>query len=94
MKCCLSDLRSKEVINISTGHRLGYICDAEIDMADGRILSFIVPGERKMGGLMPSDRDYAIAWDGIVRMGKDIILVNTDQICRSAPKEKNNMIIE
>ena len=70
MKCCLSDLRSKEVINISSGQRLGYICDAEIDMTDGRILSFIVPGERKMGGLVPSERDYTITWDGIVRMGK------------------------
>ena len=37
MKCCLSDLRCKEVINVSTGQRLGFICDAEIDMAEGKI---------------------------------------------------------
>jgi hypothetical protein len=35
MKCTLSDLRYKEVINTKTGQRLGYINDVEIDMTDG-----------------------------------------------------------
>lgn len=43
MKCCLSDLRYKEVIDQSTGQRLGYVCDAEIDLDDGKIVSLIVP---------------------------------------------------
>ena len=94
MKCCLSDLRCREVINVSTGQRLGYICDAEIDMAEGRVLSFIVPGERKMGGLIAGDQDFVIPWNGIVRMGKDIILVNADHICHPPQKERKLPFLE
>lgn len=94
MNCCFSDLRSKEVINISTGQRLGYICDMEIDITDGKILSLIVPGDRKMGGLVPGDRDYLIPWQGVARMGKDIILVNADQICRPPQKERKIPFLE
>ena len=94
MNCCFSDLRSKEVINISTGQRLGYICDLEIDMTDGKVLSFIVPGDRKMGGLVPGDRDYLIPWQGVARMGKDIILVKSDQICRPPQKERKLPFLE
>ena len=51
MKCCLSDLRYKEVIDLTTGQRLGYVCDAEIDLEQGKIVSLIVPGQKKLGGL-------------------------------------------
>lgn len=47
MKCCLSDLRYKEVIDMTTGQRLGYVCDAEIDLEEGKIVSLIVPGQKK-----------------------------------------------
>ena len=49
MKCCLSDLRYKEVIDLTTGQRLGYVCDAEIDLEQGKIVSLIVPGQKKLG---------------------------------------------
>ena len=52
MKCCLSDLRYKEVIDMTTGQRLGYVCDAEIDLEEGKIVSLIVPGQKKLGGLL------------------------------------------
>ena len=32
-----SELRYKEVIDIHSGFRLGYVCDAEYDDAEGRI---------------------------------------------------------
>ncbi len=94
MNSCFSDLRSKEVINISTGQRLGYICDMEIDLSDGKILSLIIPGDRKMGGLVPGERDYLIPWQGIARMGKDIILVDADKICRPPQKERKLPFLE
>ena len=34
-----SDLRYREVIDIHTGFRLGYICDAEFDDESGRLCS-------------------------------------------------------
>lgn len=32
-----SELRYKEVIDIHTGKRLGYVCDAEFDETEGRL---------------------------------------------------------
>ncbi len=60
MKCCLSDLRYKEVIDLTTGQRLGYVCDAEIDLEEGKIVSLIVPGQKKLGGLLSGDDDYIL----------------------------------
>lgn len=70
-----SDLRCKEVINVSTGQRLGFVCDADIDVKDGRILALIVPGPGKLGGILGREDDYVIPWGCICRMGEDIILV-------------------
>lgn len=85
MKCCLSDLRYKEVINMATGQRLGYVYDAEIDMDDGRILSLIVPGQKKFGGLLMGEDDYVLPWSCITRMGEDIILA---EVAETHPRKK------
>ena len=47
-----SELRYKEVICVSTGQRLGYVCDAELDACTGKILSLIVPGPSRFFGLL------------------------------------------
>ena len=87
MKCCLSDLRYKEVIDQSTGQRLGYVCDAEIDLDDGKIVSLIVPGQKKLGGLLSGDDDYILPWGSISRLGEDIILAEVSgQQPRKAPE--------
>ena len=85
MKCTLTDLKYKEVINTKTGQRLGCVSDVEIDMADGRIKALIVPGQRKMGGLFPGDTDYYLPWESISLMGDDIILT---EVCRPMPYRK------
>ena len=89
MKCTLSDLRFREVINTKTGQRLGYITDAEIDMTDGRVTALIVPGQRKLGGLMPGDADYCLPWGSITLMGSDLILTEScEPLHRSRPEKK------
>ena len=70
-----SDLRYREVIDIHTGLRLGYVCDLEFDDTDGRIISLITPGRAKMFGLLGREDDYVLPWSCIVRIGSDIILV-------------------
>lgn len=45
-----SELRYKEVIDIHTGRRLGYVCDAEFDETEGRLISLITPGKAKFSG--------------------------------------------
>ena len=75
MLCYFSDLRYREVIDIHTGLRLGYVCDLEFDDSDGRIISLITPGRAKLFGLLGREDDYVLPWSCIVRIGSDIVLV-------------------
>lgn len=71
-----SELRYKEVIDMHTGFRLGYVCDAEFDDKEGRLISLITPGRPKFFGLLGREDDYVLPWSCIQRIGSDIILVN------------------
>ena len=73
-----SDLRYKEVVDIKTGARMGYVCDAEFDETEGRMLSLITPGRAKYFGLFGREDDYILPWKCIARMGSDIILVELE----------------
>ena len=75
MTSYFSDLRYKEVIDIHTGLRLGYVCDLEFDDAEGRLVSLVTPGRSKFFGLLGREDDYVLPWGCIVRIGGDIILV-------------------
>lgn len=74
-----SDLRYKEVIDVHTGTRMGYVCDAEFDEKEGKLLSLITPGRAKYLGLFGREDDYVLPWSSIARMGTDIILVEIEQ---------------
>ena len=70
-----SELRYKEVIDVRTGQRLGYVCDAELDQSEGRLISLITPGRSKLFGLLGREPDYVLPWSCIARIGEDIILI-------------------
>ena len=74
-----SELRYKEVIDIHSGLRLGYVCDAEYDDKEGRLLSLITPGRAKLFGRMGLEEDYVLPWSCIARIGRDIILVDSKE---------------
>ncbi len=91
MISCFSELRYKEVIDIHTGYRLGYVCDAEFDDAEGRIISLITPGKPRFFGLLGREDDYILPWKCIVRMGADIILVETQEDTPRRKREKRKI---
>lgn len=72
-----SDFRHKEVIDISTGNRLGFMSDVDIDLAEGKINSIIIPGKRRFFGIFPPEEDIVVPWNNISKIGDDIILVTT-----------------
>lgn len=86
-----SDLRYKEVIDVHTGFRLGYVCDAEFDDAEGRLVSLITPGRSKLFGLLGREDDYVLPWANIVRIGSDIILVETKESLQRRKRPKRGM---
>jgi len=71
----MKDLEKKEVIDIKTGSRLGFICDLEIAMHDGRIVSIVVP--RRAGFMSLSRDEMVIPWRNIRKIGEDIVIVDT-----------------
>ena len=71
-----SDLRTREVVNIGDGKRLGLIEDIEIDLETGRITALIVPGSGRFLGIFGRPEDYVIPWESIKRIGVDTILVD------------------
>ena len=56
MDCRFSELRRRDVISISTGNRLGRVCDALVDLRTGQITALIVPGPASTFSLVPSTR--------------------------------------
>lgn len=75
METRIAELRYKEVISLADGSRFGYIGDLELDLATGRVLALIVPGRRKLFGLLGREPDRVIPWEAVKRFGEDIILV-------------------
>ena len=81
-------LEKKEVVNTSTGERLGYICDAEIDIKCGDIKYFIVPIQKDPFSLKTQEwRKFAFT--DITKVGDDIILISRTYPCvRKSTKRK------
>jgi len=72
----LSDLQMKEIIDISSGKRLGTIVDVVVD-SRGFIIKMILDNRRNRGKLFSSNKeDIYIEWKKIVKLGDDIILVD------------------
>ena len=85
-----SELRYKEVIDIHSGLRLGYVCDAQYDDAEGRILSLVTPGRSKFFGLFGREDDYVLPWANIARVGRDIILVDSKESLSRRKRKKQS----
>lgn len=72
----INNLKMMEVIDISTGTKLGYIKDLVIECNEYKILSILIPREKN--GWFSKNNDFEIEWDKITKIGTDIILVNLD----------------
>lgn len=75
----LSDLQEKEVIDISTGKRIGAIIDIIISMSGS--ISKLVLEDRKISRKLFSNNkeDIYIDWKQIIKIGDDIILVDSKE---------------
>lgn len=72
----ISELQSKDVVNIGDGKRLGTIGDLDIDTDSGLIRAIIVPGQARFFGMVGGGQDVVVPWNQIVKIGSDVILVD------------------
>ena len=86
-----SELRNKEIINIASGQRLGYVCDAEIEMPAGVLKSLLVPGPCRFFGLFGREPDYLVPLGCITKIGRDIILVEIPGQCTRSKRERKKI---
>ena len=73
------DLKQKEVINVKTCKRLGFVGDVDFDMETGCLLALIVPGPGCICGFLGREKEYVIPFCDICQVGDDIILVHVKQ---------------
>ena len=92
MTCKFTDLFCKEVICISDGRRLGFVCDARVELPEGNLVAIIVPGPCRYFGLWGRKDDFVIPWQCIRRVGPDIILVDIKPDECRIPRPKRGLL--
>lgn len=72
-------IRSMEVVDISTGSKLGYVKDFKVDIDKNKILSIFLPPSNNKKWFSKED-DIEIPWNKIVKIGVDVIIVDATGI--------------
>ena len=70
----LSELQSKQIVNIKDGKNVGKIVDAIIE-GNGNTLSFVVQRGKLFMNVIGKN-DIEIKWSQIKKIGEDVILVD------------------
>ena len=82
MECRVSELRYKEIINVSDGSRYGWVGDVEVDLESGQVRALVVPGRLRLFGLLGREEDRVFPWEAVRRFGADTILEETPPLSR------------
>ncbi|WP_027963113.1 YlmC/YmxH family sporulation protein [Halalkalibacillus halophilus] len=72
----LSELQTKDLIEVENGEKIGFISDLEIDVAEGLIIALVISIKSKWFGLFGEDEERIIYWSQIKKIGSDVILVS------------------
>lgn len=75
METSFNELRSKLVINIVDGKKLGHIIDIVFEQNSAKVLGIIVPGHRSFFSIFKAKEDIFIPYHCICKIGSDTILV-------------------
>lgn len=74
----MSELQSKDIVNLADGTLLGHLTDIDINLENGRVDAIIIGGGR-MKSLFQRDEETVVPWKNIVKIGSDVILVRLDR---------------
>ena len=90
-QCSIGDLRCREVINICTCDRMGYVSDVLLDLCCGQVKALVVPGQAKYFGLIGRGEDCIVPWNAIRSIGEDLILVELNETRQEGCCEKRTI---
>ncbi len=68
------ELKSKEIVNVVDGKRLGRIVDL-VFTCSGCVMGFVAPPNRKLIKSLNCQDNVFIPWNNICKIGDDVILV-------------------
>lgn len=78
----ISDMQSKDIVNMENGKRLGHFSDIDIDLETGEIKAIIINGSGRVMSFFSKEADMIIPWKNIYKIGDDVILVYVpDEYC-------------
>lgn len=72
----LSDLQSKDIVNVIDGKNIGNIIDVRINEVTGNIEALVIEPNKNFFSFMNRGTDTEINWKNITKIGEDVILVN------------------
>lgn len=70
----LSDLQTKNIVNMVDGKNVGSIIDANINQ-EGNIESLVIETNKRFLSFS-KDEDLLVLWKDITKIGEDVILIN------------------
>jgi len=74
----VTELGTKDIINLVDGARLGPVRDVEIDLATGRVEALVLTGGRRFFGLLKAGGDVVVPWEKVKKIGVDAVLVDLE----------------
>ena len=80
-------IRSMDVVDVSTGSKLGYVRDYKIDLSTNRVVSLFLPSNSK--GWFSREEDIEIPWEKVVKIGVDVLIVDASGI--QLPTDENKI---
>jgi len=69
----LSELQSKDIVNLNDGKRMGKIIDVVID--NGKIYNLVIEPKRFFLNIFRRGEEITIRWESIEKIGEDVILI-------------------
>jgi YlmC/YmxH family sporulation protein len=84
----LYELAQRDVIQMSTGERLGRVDDILFDETNACVQELVLYGRLKWFGLLGREDDTHIRWSDICSIGRDVVLVQTEHA--ENPRQNKN----
>jgi YlmC/YmxH family sporulation protein len=75
MQFKISDLSSRDIVNMADGTKLGVVKDVHVDMETGQVLALVLSSGKKYFRLLGAGKDVVVPWDKVKKIGVHTVLV-------------------